>query len=74
MTESPLTQTDIANAKNGCYECDLLEREINRMKAVGLDVTEEELRLEALKRFYQAVLKEYGPLVGSKRGRTPPQE
>jgi phage terminase small subunit len=63
MNETPLTKADLSNAKNGCYECEILRREVERMKAVGLDTTEAELRLEHLDRFYKAVIQEYGPLV-----------
>lgn len=69
MNEIALTQTDINAAKEGCYQCDVLERELARQKAVGLDVTEEELRTQALRNFYQGVLDHYGPLVGPKRGK-----
>lgn len=66
MNEIALGAVDINNAKEGCYQCEILEREIARQKSLGLDVTEEELRLAALKNFYQGVLTIYGPLVGTK--------
>lgn len=66
MNDVALAQSDINAAKEGCYQCDVLERELARQKAVGLDVTEEELRVQALRNFYQGILDQYGPLVGPK--------
>lgn len=63
MSDSPLTKTDVANARNGCYECELCDRLIQQMKALGLDVAEEELRNEHLRRFFQGVVDQFGPLV-----------
>lgn len=59
----PLTKVDIQNAKNGCYECELLDREIQRQKALGLDVSELELRNEHLRQFFKNLVELYGPLV-----------
>lgn len=65
MSDVPLTKTDIQNAKNGCYECNLLDQEIQRQKNCGLDCDELELRNEHLRKFFQAILDNYGPLVKS---------
>lgn len=59
----PVTKVDLADAKNGCYECELCRREIERQKALKLDVTEAELRNEHLDQFYKGLLEQYGPLV-----------
>lgn len=67
MTPTPITKADLSNAKTGCYECELLEREIDRMEKLGLDVAELQLRLTHLRQFFQALLDLYGPLVLSNR-------
>lgn len=65
--EVPLTTGDISNAKAGCYECEMLRREIERVKACGLNVDEQELRNEHLDQFFQKVQGNYGPLVKPSR-------
>jgi len=60
---SPLSQNHITAAKNSVYECDCCQQEIDRMKALGLDVGELEERCKQLKQFHEKVIEIYGPLV-----------
>ena len=61
----PLTKADLANAKAGAYECEMLSRELERQKACGLDCDELELRNEHLRKFFEAILEQYGPIIGA---------
>jgi hypothetical protein len=63
MSHPAISKADIANAKNGCYECELCRREIERMAELGLDVGELAARNEHLNQFYQKLIDLYSPLV-----------
>ncbi len=67
MNDTALTRSDISNAMKGHYECTELEKEIARQQACGLDCEEAILRNEHLKRFFQGIQDQYGPLVNPPR-------
>lgn len=63
MSHPAISKSDIANAKNGCYECEACRQEIERMAELGLDVGELAARNQHLNQFYQKLIQLYGPLV-----------
>ena len=64
---TPLTSTDIAQAKAGHFECTELEKELDRMRSCGLNCDEASVRNEHLKQFFRAIQEQYGPLVSPTR-------
>lgn len=56
---NPLSKPQLGGAQAGCYECQLTDQLIARMKAVGIDVSEAELRNAELNQFFRGILQQF---------------
>lgn len=63
MDKPELTKADIANMKTALYNCQLTGEKIDRMKACGLDCSEQEERCQHLTHFLRKAIETYGPLL-----------
>lgn len=54
-----LSKKDLTDARNGIYECRELQKEIDRMKACGLNCQEQEAQTQLLLDYFQKVINNY---------------